>query len=103
MAGRAIVCELCCDSAGETMMLQTFIRPVEPKPAVVSKAGSKVAEYLRVGPSGDVVWVRDPASATPFQSMKEAARMALKLPAVTRAFGLPLHVELDLYRAEQLH
>lgn len=34
-------------------------------------------------------WVADPVDATPFPSMREAARMAVRLPSAQRAFGVP--------------
>jgi hypothetical protein len=43
-------------------------------------------------------WTLDPAGATPFRSMKEAMRAALRLPGEIRAFGLPLESELTLRR-----
>jgi hypothetical protein len=69
-----------------------------PHPAVVSKTVGEQAEYLRLDPQGAAAWVRDPAFATAFASMKDAARAALRLPSTLRAFGLPLEVELDCYR-----
>lgn len=54
--------------------------------------------YLQIAPDGAAVWVEDPESATPFASMREAARMAFRLPARLRAFGLPRASELALKR-----
>jgi hypothetical protein len=67
--------------------------------AVVSKAGPDGAAYLRMGADGAAAWVADPSFATPFGSMKEAARMALRLPAAMRAFGMPLNIEREVYEA----
>ena len=54
--------------------------------------------YLQVSPLGYAVWVSDPEAATAFESMREAARAALRLPAYIRAFGLPREPELALHR-----
>ena len=50
--------------------------------------------YLQVTPAGRLTWVDEPAAATPFGSMREAARMAARLPATDRAYGLPRKAEL---------
>ena len=65
-------------------------------PALVTRpvAPAETAKYLWVNPNGGMQWVADPAKATAFVSMREAARMALSLPAAVRAFGLPRDVEL---------
>ena len=73
------------------------------RPAVVAKAARKDTEYLRLAPGGAAVCVADPALATPFDSMREAARMALRLPAAERAFGLPLEIELETYDHASVH
>ncbi len=52
------------------------------------------ARYLQVTPAGRHTWVEEPAAATPFGSMREAARMAARLPAADRAYGLPRGAEL---------
>lgn len=39
------------------------------------------------------VWTEDLASATAFDSMREATRAALRLPGSIRAFALPLDVQ----------
>jgi hypothetical protein len=54
--------------------------------------------YLLVPPRGAPVWVADPAEATPFDCMKEAMRMALRLPAEVKAYGMPRAVELHAVR-----
>ena len=85
-------------------MLETFARQVGPKAAaVVSKFARAGTEYLRLEPTGAAVWVADPASATAFGSMKEAARMALRLPSGLRAFGMPLQIERETCRFAQIH
>ena len=59
--------------------------------ALVSKVDpvAHTACYLLVTDGGVLEWVGDPGAATPFASMREAARMAVRLPAVQRAFGVP--------------
>lgn len=84
-------------------MLQTVEFQPAIRPAVVSKAGRGQSEYLRLESNGAVVWVADPGKATAFGSMREAARMALRLPAGERAFGMPLEVELETYDHSNLH
>ena len=84
-------------------MLQTLNFQPPARPAVVSKAARGDAEYLRLTPNGAKVWVADPAMATAFESMREAARMALRLPAVERAFGMPLEIELETYDYARPH
>ena len=44
--------------------------------------------FLAISPSGEHDWVADPARATPFPTVREATRTALRLPARFRAFGL---------------
>lgn len=60
-------------------------------PAVVAKTDlvSHEQSYLQVQPGGGNAWVADPAVATEFVSLKEAMRMAMRLPAALRAFGVP--------------
>jgi len=58
--------------------------------ALVSKCDpSAPAEYLQLSDDGDMSWVRDPQIATPFPSMRDATRMAVRLPAKLRAFSIP--------------
>jgi len=59
-------------------------------------SGAAPGRYLRLASNGAVAWEADPEMATPFESMREAARAALRLPAALRAFGLPRHAELML-------
>lgn len=63
----------------------------EPNSALVARTeiGANQERYLLVTPAGAPDWVADPAAATPFASMREATRMALRLPSSLRAFGLP--------------
>jgi hypothetical protein len=67
-------------------------------PAIVARTefGNPEDRYLQLSPLADAVWVADPASATSFASMREATRMATRLPAALRAFGLPRYSEMAL-------
>lgn len=56
-------------------------------------------QYLRLTDEGLPFWTEDPSGATAFESMREATRAALRLPATLRAFGLPSPGE----RAPTLH
>jgi hypothetical protein len=70
-----------------------------PTPAIVARPAIFADEtdtYLQLDPAGRPNWTRDPADATPFASMREAARAAFRLPSGLRAFGLPRSVELAL-------
>ncbi len=61
-------------------------------PALVSRApGSSREEelYLILTPAGQAAWTPKPADATSFESMREASRAALRLPAGLRAFSVP--------------
>jgi hypothetical protein len=71
-----------------------------PRPAIVARTQFCNPEdrYLQLSPLAGAVWVADPASATPFASMREATRMASRLPAALRAFGLPRDSEMALAR-----
>jgi len=44
--------------------------------------------FLAISPSGEHDWVQDPSRATPFPSVREATRLALRLPSRFRAYGL---------------
>jgi len=66
-------------------------------PAIVSRRGERADEsacYLALSADGQPSWTSDPQHATTFVSMREAARMAFRLPANLRAYGLPLSVEM---------
>jgi hypothetical protein len=70
-----------------------------PHDAIVARpaAGADgAASYLRLDDAGRPSWIGDPADATAFVSMREAARAAFRLPASFRAFGLLRSVELKL-------
>ena len=82
------------------MIAPTPVRTIRACPAIVSKAGPTEAapiEYLMLDDKGAPVWVTDPEAATTFSSMRDATRMALRLPGAMRAFGLPRDVEMTLY------
>ncbi|MGA0604062.1 hypothetical protein ACO2Q3_25380 [Caulobacter sp. KR2-114] len=67
-------------------------QPKAPHPAIVARfeGGGAHEKYLRLEPSGGVVWEDDSARATSFGSLTEASRAAFRLPAVWRAFGVPM-------------
>jgi hypothetical protein len=71
-------------------------------PAIVARTplGDDKASYLQWPTVGQPNWVTDPASATTFPSMREATRMATRLPSSLRAFGLPREPELAI---SQMH
>lgn len=67
--------------------------------AVVTRPSVKAddpASYLLLTPQGRAAWTTDPSCATSFASMREATRMAMRLPSSLRAFGLPRDVEVAL-------
>ena len=70
-------------------------------PALVARTDSKLEaeRYLLVMPAGRAIWVADPETATAFASMREATRMATRLPAAERAYGLPRDAELAIHSA----
>lgn len=67
-------------------------------PAVVARTdpAAHAERYLLVTPAGPSLWVDDPEAATAFASMREATRMAMRLPAFHRAYGLPREAELTV-------
>jgi hypothetical protein len=82
------------------MITQTAAQGPKICPAIVSKAGltaSAPNQYLRLDDKGAARWVTDPEAATTFSSMRDATRMALRLPGNMRAFGLLRDVEMTLY------
>jgi len=58
-------------------------------------------QYLVMNDAGIPAWTRDLREATAFASMKEAVRVALRLPGEFRAFGLPAPAEVAV--AHTLH
>lgn len=72
-----------------------------PTAAVVARTErSDTQRYLFVTSAGAPVWVEDPQAATAFSSMREAARMALRLPVALRAFSLPRDLEVATCRMQ---
>jgi len=55
-------------------------------------------QYLFLTEDGQPKWVSDPQVATSFPSMREAARMAFRLPAAEKAYGLPRNSEITIQR-----
>lgn len=64
--------------------------------AVVAKTdvATHAERYLLAPTGAQPVWVEKPEQATVFASMREAMRMAMRLPASLRAYGLPRDAEL---------
>ncbi|WP_091736914.1 hypothetical protein [Phenylobacterium immobile] len=64
--------------------------PLDIRPAIVAKTSyARACElYLRRTDRG-LQWIDDPGGATRFSSMHDAVRTAMRLPAETRAYGLP--------------
>ena len=62
-----------------------------PAGALVSKVDpiAHADRYLHLIDAVGFEWVADPVQATPFASMRDAARAALRLPARERAFSVP--------------
>jgi len=61
-------------------------------PALVSRAGNGAGapdQYLLLASDGATRWTTDLATATAFESMREATRAAMRLPSAIRAFGVP--------------
>jgi hypothetical protein len=80
-------------------MLEAAIH--ERPPAIVAKADTAHREaFLKLMGAGEPVWISDPAEATRFASMREAMRMAMRLPGALRAYGLPASPRLA---SERLH
>ena len=60
--------------------------------ALVSRADVRPGAgptYLTLAADGAPDWTADPEAATAFASMREATRMAMRLPAALKAFSLP--------------
>ena len=74
---------------------------VAAHPAVVARTDSTLdtERYLLVMPAGRAIWVEDPDFATAFASMREATRVATRLPACQRAYGLPCEAKLVVFSA----
>lgn len=73
--------------------------PVHPAVVARTDLAAAAERYLLVTPAGQPAWVESPEAATPFASMREATRMAMRLPASHRAYGLPRDAELAVRAA----
>ena len=74
--------------------------PSQPMQALVARTDVRPGAppcYLVLSEAGAADWTADPGRATAFASMREAARMALRLPASVRAYGLPRPAEISLH------
>jgi hypothetical protein len=71
---------------------QTAFQAVRPCGALVSKVDpvAHADRFLHLTEAGAYEWVVDPEQATPLPSMREAVRMAVRLPSSQRAFGVPV-------------
>lgn len=69
----------------QALVSRTEVRPGAP------------ASYLVLSETGAADWTADPLLATAFASMRDATRMALRLPAAVRAYGLPRHTEVSVH------
>lgn len=75
-----------------------------PHAAIVSRSDVGPlarGRYLQLTGSGASCWTDDAEAATAFESMREALRAAVRLPAALRAYGVPRHAELLVGR--ELH
>ena len=57
--------------------------------AHIPGSGAQGPTYLRMTDDGESQWVSDPSVATCFNTLREASRLATRLPATLRAFGVP--------------
>lgn len=74
--------------------------PPQPQLALVSRSEARPGaqqSYLMLTPAGAADWTNDPKAATAFASMREATRMAMRLPAALKAYGLPHRAEITLH------
>jgi hypothetical protein len=74
--------------------------PPQLAQALVSRTDARPgapASYLILSETGQSGWTADPQAATAFASMREAMRMAMRLPASIRAYGLPRRAEVSLH------
>ena len=72
-------------------MLATSAEGVPTFPAFVARSlgyDHDQPAFLHIRDDGAQEWVDDPSSATPFATMREAVRLALRLPSKLRAFGI---------------
>ncbi len=68
----------------------------QPMPAVISRPGA-TDTYLLLSETGPPDWTGDMRRATVFTSMREATRMALRLPSGLRAYSLPCGGEMTAH------
>jgi hypothetical protein len=54
--------------------MPSIVAPIAPALVARTDTGHHIDQYLQMTPVGRMVWVADPASATPFASMREATR-----------------------------
>lgn len=75
----------------EFQMLAAPRTTAAPHAAIVAKTdvASHAEQYLVMSDAGAPAWVSDPQAASAFASLREATRMALRLPASLKAYGLP--------------
>ena len=69
--------------------------PMQRLAVVTRSSGRPVdsGQYLTLTDGDRPLWTDDLASATAFNSMRDATRAALRLPGSIRAFALPLDFE----------
>jgi hypothetical protein len=75
-----------------------------PHIAVVSRCDNihqGKAQFLQYDARNAPRWIDDPQGATAFESMREATRAAIRLPAGLRAYSLPW--PLDVPAPRRLH
>ena len=80
-------------------MANTANAPIVHQAVVARRPLDREDLYLQLGAEGSLGWTRDPDAATTFPSMREAARMAFRLPSEFKAYGLPREVEVDVARS----
>ena len=71
--------------------------PANPAGVARTDPTRDAERYLLVMPAGRAIWVEEPEFATAFASMREATRVATRLPAWQRAYGLPRDAELAVH------
>ena len=68
-----------------------------PHVAIVSRCDNLhhgKEQFLQYGAQDTPRWVDQPEGATAFESMREATRAAIRLPADLRAYSLPWPLEI---------
>jgi hypothetical protein len=92
LTGRVSIGAFEGENAMSMMQSPKAFAGAQPTGAVVSKVDpiAHADRYLHVMDGGGFEWVVDQGEATPFASMREATRMALRLPSSQRAFGVPV-------------